>query len=350
MTADEKLKQARAHAKSAGLRYVYDTDPGLTRQRRGKGFGYKDADGKALKDKDALARIKTLAIPPAWEKVWICALPHGHIQATGLDARGRKQYRYHPGWRIARDENKFQNMRVFGECLPTLRRKVLEALNKDGLPQDKVIAAVVRLLDKTGLRVGNDAYMAENSTYGLTTISKKHIDLHNKDIELDFPGKGGKVWQGSVSDPKVAKVISLCEDLPGYRLFKWIDEANQTHNISSADVNSWLQEISGQAITAKDFRTWTACALFLDEAMEQTRCCEDGGTLHLKPILKAVSAQLGNTPAILQKSYVHPDLIDLYRTGCLLNKEWKHEPDAIIPAGYRKTESLLMRWLQIRYE
>jgi DNA topoisomerase-1 len=348
MTSEEKMERAMAHAKEAGLRYVYDTDPGYTRRRAGKGFVYLDHAGKPVKDKALIDRCRALAIPPAYERVWICRHENGHIQATGFDAKGRKQYRYHPEWRATRDDNKFNNMRVFGEALPSLRRKVLDALNKDGLPREKVIAAVVRLLDKTGLRVGNDAYTAENDTYGITTISKKHIDLHGKEIELDFPGKGGKVWQGKLTDPKIAKVISLCEDLPGYRLFKWLDEEGNPHSVSSSDVNGWLQEVSGASITAKDFRTWTACTLFLEEAMEQTRCAE-GKALQLKPILKSVSARLGNTPAILQKSYVHPELVDLYRTGCFLNKEWEHYGEAPVSPGFRKTEALLFRWLQKRY-
>jgi DNA topoisomerase-1 len=350
MTSDEKEAEARQHAKSAGLRYVYDTDPGYARRKRGSGMSYTGPDGKTVKDKAIIRRINSLAIPPAYRDVWICLHENGHIQATGLDARGRKQYRYHPDWRAARDENKFGNMRVFGEALPGIRRRVQAALNLDGLPKEKVVAAVIRLLDKTGLRVGNDAYLAENATHGLTTISKKHVDLHGKEIELDFPAKGGKRYQGSLTDPKVAKVISLCEDLPGYRLFKWVGDDGETHAISSSDVNEWLQEKSGVNITAKDFRTWTACALFLDEAMAQTKCCEDPKALKLKPILQNVSAQLGNTPAILQKSYVHPELIDLYRTGCMINKEWQHDDKDNIPAGYRKTEALLLRWLQKRYK
>lgn len=349
MTSEERVELARKQAKAAGLRYVYDSDPGYARRKRGKGMSYLDTDGKVIKDKLVIQRINGLAIPPAYRDVWICQHENGHIQATGFDDRGRKQYRYHPQWRAARDDNKFGNMRVFGECLPAIRRKVQAALNLDGLPKEKVVAAVVRLLDKTGLRVGNDAYMAENATYGLTTISKKHVDLHGKEIELDFPAKGGKRFKGTLSDPKVAKVIGLCEDLPGYRLFKWVGDDGETRAVSSADVNDWLQEKSGADITAKDFRTWAACSLFLDEALEQTRTC-DAKALKLKPILESVSAQIGNTPAILKKSYVHPELVDLYRTGCMMDKEWEHDDKDHVPAGYRKTEALLLRWLQKRYK
>jgi DNA topoisomerase-1 len=345
MSAVEKLEQALEQAKSAGLCYVYDCDPGIGRRKHGKGFVYYNAGGKPVTDESCIARCHKLAVPPAWKEVWICAQDNGHIQATGLDARGRKQYRYHVDWRSARDDNKFHNMVAFGHALPGIRRRVLAELNRDGLPKDKVIAAIVRLLDRTGLRVGNDAYMNENHTFGMTTIGKKHVDLHGKEIEFDFPGKGGKVWKGRVLAPKVAKVIAACEELPGYRLFKYLDDHGEAHSIGSADVNGWLQEISGIAITAKDFRTWTACSLFLDEALAQTGCEKP---LHLKPVLKAVSSQLGNTPAILQKSYVHPDLIDLYRTGCFINREWS-DKDLALPQGLRKTEGLLLRWLEKRY-
>ncbi len=350
MTGDGREAEAKKHAKRAGLRYVYDTDAGYSRRKQGRGIVYLDTRGKPLKNKTVIARINALAIPPAYRDVWICAHANGHIQATGIDARGRKQYRYHADWRRLRDDNKFGNMRVFGEKLPALRRQIQTALTLEGLPKDKVVAAVVRLLDKTGLRVGNDAYLAENETCGLTTISKKHVDLHGKEIELDFPAKGGKTFKGTLTDPKVAKVISLCEDVPGYRLFKWIDDKGETHAITSVDINDWLQEKSGEAITAKDFRTWAACTLFLDEAMEQTRCCEEAKDLKLKPILESVAARLGNTPAILKKSYVHPELVDLYRTGCMLDREWRHTKKDKIPAGYKKTEALLLRWLQTRYK
>ncbi len=348
MTIEEKLVQALNHAKEAGLRYVYDSDPGFGRKRHGKGFSYIDSEYELVRDKKVIARFVKLAIPPAWEKVWICASANGHIQATGLDARGRKQYRYHEKWRAVRDENKFSNMLVFGRALPAIRRKVQACLNLEGLPRDKVIAAAVRLLDKTGLRVGNDAYTDENDTFGITTIRKKHLDLNGSVIELDFPGKGGKQWQGAVTDAKLAKVMAQISDLPGVRLFKYKDDKGDTHAIGSADINEWMQNVSGEAITAKDFRTWNACTLFLAEAMEQTSCSE-AAQLHLKPVLKSVSAKLGNTPAILQKSYVHPELVDLYRTGCFINKEWQHDDSAPIPAQLRRTEALLLRWLEKRY-
>jgi DNA topoisomerase I len=224
MSVEQNIIVAKAHAKEAGLRYVYDSDPGYTRKRRGKSFTYYDSGGKTISAKIHIERFKKLAIPPAWESVWICLHVNGHIQATGNDQRGRKQYRYHEEWRLIRDKTKFENMLEFGEVLPGIRRRVFKALNEKGLPREKIIAAIVRLLDKTGLRVGNDVYTEENHTFGLTTISKKHIDLHGNDIELDFPAKGGKVWKGTLTDPKVAKILSALEDIPGYRLFKYLDE------------------------------------------------------------------------------------------------------------------------------
>lgn len=339
------VKQAIKHAKKAGLRYVYDTDKGLTRRKNGKGFTYLK-NGKVIKDKSNIERIKKLAIPPAWKDVWICASTNGHLQATGTDDRGRKQYKYHEDWRTHRDENKFSNMLVFANKLPSIRRKVSSALNKKGLPKEKVIAAIVRLLDRTGLRVGNDAYLAENHTYGLTTIRKKHLDLHGKEIEFDFPAKGGKVFKGSVTDAKVAKVIDKLDDLPGYRLFRYIDDDGKARDIGSSDINAWLQELTDEDITAKDFRTWTACASFLEEGLDH---CEEGSKFELKPVLEAVSTQLGNTPAILKKSYVHPELIDLYRTGCFLEKEWDKKNLKKSKKGLSKIENLLLVWLKKSY-
>ncbi len=331
-------------ARLAGLSYVYDTEPGITRKRSGKSFAYY-RDSVKLVDEADIARIKKLAIPPAWRDVWICPDCNGHIQATGLDDRGRKQYKYHTAWREKRDENKFSNMVAFGHALPSLRRKILTALNGDDLSRDKVIAAVIRLLDKTGLRIGNDSYTAENHTYGLTTIRKKHLDLHNSEIAFDFPAKGGKVFKGSITDAKVAKVIAQCEDLPGYRLFKYRDDNGVLHDIGSADINAWLRSNTAEnvSITAKDFRTWHACVLFLEDAL---RHCAEGQNFNLKPILTSVSQQLGNTPAILKKSYVHPELVDLYRTGCLLNKEWDAGNITAPVTGLSKIENLLLAWLE----
>lgn len=230
-------------------------------------------------------------------------------------------------------------MAVFGSVLPSLRRKIQAELNKDDLSRERVVAAVCRMLDRTGLRVGNDAYTDENNTFGITTLRKKHLDVHGTEISLDFVGKGSKQWMGTIRDEKLARAIADCSDLPGYRLFKYKDDKGDIHDVTSSDVNAWLQEQTNESITAKDFRTWAACTLFLESALKQ--CGQN--TFHLKPVLAEVAAQLGNTPAILKKSYVHPELMDLYRTGCFLNKEWQ-EGDSI--TGLRKTEALLLTWLQ----
>jgi len=339
MTAEEKLQEAIDQAKEVGLRYVYDSDTGFTRRRVGKSFSYIDDKGKKLAA-EHVARCKKLAVPPAWENVWFCRYANGHIQATGTDARGRKQYKYHDDWRRMRDENKFVGMATFGEKLPALRRRIQAALSPADLSRECVIAAICRMLDRTGLRVGNDAYTDENNTFGITTLRKKHLDVHGTEITLDFVGKGNKGWSGTINDARLAEVINACSDLPGYRLFKYRDNKGDMHDVTSTDVNAWLHDVTGEDITAKDFRTWAACTLFLESALKN--CAEK--TFHLKPVLENVAAQLGNTPAILKKSYVHPDLMDLYRTGCFLNKEWQ-EVKSPVP-GLRKSEALLLAWLK----
>ena len=344
MSEADKLEQAKNHAKAAGLSYVYDHDPGITRKRKGKAFAFYRPDGKAITDDAIIARCRKLAVPPAWRDVWISVDGNGHIQATGIDARGRKQYRYHADWRTARDANKFHNMITFGHALPEVRRKVARALALPGLPREKVIAAIVRMLDKTGLRVGNDEYLVSNETFGITTITKQHVELHGREIELDFLAKGSKQFHGVFDDAVLAKVLHECADLPGARLFKFVDHQGNTHAVGSMDINHWLQQESGVHITAKDFRTWTACVLFVEAAMAQ-----QDETFHLKPILKSVSSHLGNTPAILQKSYVHPNLIDLYRDGAFRKAPWaggRAKP----PAGLHRAEAMLLRWLQVYYK
>jgi DNA topoisomerase-1 len=347
MAVDQSPLIAARHAKKAGLCYVYDADPGISRRRRGRGFVYFRVRGGVIRDAATLARCKKLAVPPAWTAVWICPRANGHIQATGLDARGRKQYRYHEDWRTARDRTKFETMAAFGAALPALRRKVSAALARPGLPRERVIAAVVRLLDRTGLRVGNDAYRTENHSYGLTTLNKTHVERHGREIALDFPAKGGKVWQGELIAPKVAKVITACSHLPGYRLFKFRDDDGKIHAIDSGAVNGWLQDISGSAhLTAKDFRTWHACVLFIEAAAALPA---DEKLPPLKDILGAVAAQLGNTSAILKKSYVHPNLIDLYQAGVLQTRAWRPKGKRAM-AGLSQSETLLLRWLRKQYE
>jgi len=346
LTVSQDPQAGARHARRAGLLYGYDHDPGITRKKSGRAFVYYDARGKRIRNPGVLERCRKLAVPPAWRNVWISPKSRSHLQATGEDARGRKQYRYHVDWRAVRDQSKFQNMAQFGAALPLIRAHVLRELERDELDRERVIAAVVRLLDRTGLRVGNDGYLRENHTIGLTTISKKHVALHGQEIELDFPGKGGKVWRGAVLSRRVAKVVAECAGIPGYRLFKYRDAHGQAHTLGSADINRWLHELTGNAdLTAKDFRTWHACTLFIDAALKQKG--EEAAAL--KPLLQAVASELGNTPAILQKSYIHPNLIDIWRETGFQKPGWRRLAGTQIARHLHKTEALFLRWLQKQY-
>ena len=305
----DALKQAR-------LRYVSDQMPGITRRKRGAGFSYHDPDGKLIDDPDERERIATLAIPPAWTDVWISPWPNGHLQATGLDDRGRKQYRYHDRWREVRDENKFQHILAFAADLPAIRERVDADLGQPGLPREKVLAAVVRLLEITLIRVGNAEYAKENDSYGLTTLRKKHVDLDGREIRFRFTGKAGKEWDLAVTDRRIAKIVKQCSDLPGYELFKWVDDEGERHDVTSDDVNAYLKEISGADYTAKDFRTWAgtvlaAIALDAYEAFDT----EAQAKHNVVTAIEEIARELGNTPAICRKCYVHPEILDAYLDG-----------------------------------
>ena len=243
-------------ARAAGLRYVSDTNPGITRKRAGKGFTYTGPDGEKVRDKETLARIKALAIPPAWTEVWISPDEHGHIQATGRDAKGRKQYRYHARWREVRDETKFNRMVAFGKALPGIRKRVEKHLSLPGLPREKVLATVVRLLETTLIRVGNEEYARENKSFGLTTMRKQHVQVNGTELRFRFRGKSGRTHNVSVVDSRLAAVVKRCQDLPGQDLFEYVDDGGEMQDVDSADVNEYLREISGEDFTAKDFRTW----------------------------------------------------------------------------------------------
>jgi DNA topoisomerase-1 len=243
-------------AKDAGLRYVSDLMPGIRRKRSGKGFRYLDADGKAVRDRETLARIKSLVVPPAWKDVWICANPKGHLQATGRDARGRKQSRYHPQWRAIRDETKYERMLIFGASLPTIRERVEHDLALPGLPRRKILATVVRLMETTFIRVGNDEYARKNHSYGLTTLRNRHVEVEGSKVTFNFQGKSGVRHAIDLQDRRLAKIIRRCQEIPGYELFQYLDNEGEHHTIDSADVNDYLREISNQDFTAKDFRTW----------------------------------------------------------------------------------------------
>ncbi|MGE3499968.1 MAG: DNA topoisomerase IB [Candidatus Binatia bacterium] len=302
-------------AQAAQLRYVSDREPGIRRLRAGSGFVYRDAAGRAIRDPEVLRRIKSLAIPPAWTNVWICADPNGHIQAVGYDARGRKQYRYHPRWREVRDETKFEHMLTFGSALPRIRRQVEADLGRRGLPREKVLAAVVRLMERSLGRVGNPEYAKENDTFGLTTLRHDHVHIRGGHIELDFRGKHGVRHHKVISDPMLARILRRCSELPGSELFQYLDENGARHRISSEHVNAYLRQISGHHVTAKDFRTWAATNLAVLEmvALHEPKPTKKGALT----VVRRVAEQLGNTPAVCRKSYIHPRVLASYLDGSL---------------------------------
>lgn len=306
-------------ATEAGLRHVSDEGPGLTRRRSGTGFSYRDAAGRAVRDKAVLARIRSLAIPPAWSGVWICPRADGHIQATGRDAKGRKQYRYHPDWRLARDSTKYAHIMEFAHGLPALRARVDEDMARPGLGRDKVLATIVHLLDTTLIRVGNEDYAQANKSYGLTTLRDRHVDVSGTELRFAFKGKSGKHWNLRLRDRRVAKVVRACQDLPGQELFQYLDAEGQRQGIDSADVNTYLRAASGRDITAKDFRTWAGTVLAAMALSEFERFDSDtAAKRNVKAAIEHTAARLGNTPAICRKCYVHPEVLDGYMQGALL--------------------------------
>ncbi|HEV7666858.1 MAG TPA: DNA topoisomerase IB [Chloroflexota bacterium] len=305
-------------AAAAGLRYVSDDKPGIRRVRGGDGFDYFGPDGSKIVDTEVLQRIKMLAIPPAWEDVWICPRRNGHIQATGRDARGRKQYRYHARWREVRDEAKYERLVAFGAALPTIRAHVERDLRAKGIPRRKVLAAVVKLLEETSIRVGNEEYRRQNRSFGLTTMLDRHARFDGGTLRFEFKGKSGKQHSVKLTDRRLARIVKQCQDIPGQELFQYLDEAGERHAIESSDVNAYLKEISGSDFTAKDFRTWNGTVL----AMRYLRLCEaptstTAGKRLVSVAIKNVAAELGNTPAVCRKAYVHPVVLNAYLDGSL---------------------------------
>ena len=307
-----------ASAREAGLHYVNDGDPGYRRQRAGRGFVYTDTEGRRIIDAGTLTWIRSIVIPPAWTDVWISPVRNGHILATGRDARGRKQYRYHPRWIVVRDETKYGRLLEFGTALPGIRERVDTDLGRAGLPREKVLAAVVRLLELTSIRVGNEEYARLNRSFGLTTLRDNHVRIQGTRIRFRFRGKSGKVHETGIRDRRLATVIQRCQDLPGQVLFQYLDDDGVRQSVDSADVNAYLREITGQDITAKDFRTWagtllTFCAL---SAMGDSPSPTDGNR-NIVAAIKDVALRLGNTPAVCRASYVHPAVLDAYLDGDL---------------------------------
>ena len=338
-------------AKEAGLSYVSDTMPGIERKRAGKHFSYIGLDGKPIHDQEVLRRIRSLAIPPAWTAVWICPYPNGHIQAIGRDKRGRKQYRYHPRWREVRDESKYGKMLVFGRVLPAIRERVEADLRRRGLPRERVLAAVVRLMETTLFRIGNTEYAKANKSYGLTTLRNRHVEIEGSHIHLNFRGKHGIRHETDINDRRLARIIKDCRDLPGYELFQYLDEEGNRHTIDSADVNDYLREISGEEITAKDFRTWAAtnlAALALQEFE-----LFDTEAKRKRAVVRAVenvAKHLGNTPAICRRCYIHPAIFDGYLDGTLLTtlKDQTQTYLAENVAGMSAEEAAVTAFLRLR--
>ena len=323
-----ELEDPAASARAAGLRYVSDQSPGIRRKRAGKGFTYLATDGRTIHGTETIRRIKSLAIPPAWTDVWICPDPSGHLQATGRDARGRKQYRYHPRWRGVRDTVKYDRMIAFAEALPKIREHTDRDLERSGVPKEKVLATVVRLLEETRIRIGNDEYRKENGSYGLTTLRNRHVDVIGSEVRFTFKGKSGKHHKIELHDRRMARIIKRFLEIPGQELFKYVDGDGETKGIDSADVNDYLREISGEDFTAKDFRTWAGTILaarFLREAAEvvNTR----GVKKHVIRAIARVAEELGNTPAVAKKGYIHPAVIAAYLSGGLKPISEKDDPD-----------------------
>jgi DNA topoisomerase-1 len=339
-------------AESAGLRYVSDTRPGIRRRKSGTGFTYLRADGSKLSERPILRRIKALAIPPAWTDVWICPVADGHIQATGRDAKGRKQYRYHPGFREVRESTKYEHVVAFADALPTIREKVREHMALRGLPREKVLATVVHLLETTLIRVGNDDYARQNNSYGLTTLKNRHVAVDGNEVRFRFTGKSGKQWSLRVKDRRVAKILRVCQELPGQELLQYIDEEGKPQDVTSGDVNAYLKEITGKDITAKDFRTWagTVLAAMALSEMESFDSAAQAKR-NLRSAIEKVSARLGNTPTICRKCYVHPEVLSSYMDGNLLVKiksEIEGELRDGLP-GLKPEEAAVLAMLRSRF-
>ena len=356
---EEKLKIAdldivtdpEEAAEEAGLRYVSDDQPGYTRKRKGDDFEYFDTKGKPITDEARLLRIRRLAIPPAYEDVWICPSPNGHLQATGRDARGRKQYRYHEKWRETRDESKYDKMLIFAAALPKIRKRVEADLALPGLPREKVLATIVSIMERTFIRVGNEEYARTNNSYGLTTIRNKHVKVKGSKARFKFRGKSGVDHEVDVADRRLARIIKKVQDLPGQELFGYIDDAGEVRDVKSQDVNDYLREITGEDFTAKDFRTWAgtvlaAVALNAVGAFET----KSQAKKQVTTAVKAVAKILGNTPAVCRKCYVHPAVFETYLSGNMIEGLKKKTEQALADnlPDLRSVEAAVMTFLQAR--
>jgi len=333
-------------AKDAGLRYSSDSRPGIRRIRCGKGFRYQRPDGAAVKDAETLARIKSLVIPPAWKDVWICPDPRGHMQATGRDAKGRKQTRYHPKWREVRDETKYERMLAFGAALPAIREQVERDLALPDMPRRKVLATVVRLMETTLIRVGNQEYARENHSFGLTTMRNRHVSVDGSTITFNFQGKSGIKHTVDLTDRRLARIVRRCQDIPGYELFQYEDSEGH-HSIDSTDVNEYLHEIGGQEFTAKDFRTWAGTVLTCSELLKlEPFDSETQAKKNIVETINSVASLLGNTRAVCRKCYVHPAVLECYLQGAMAKQFLNGHQHAPAPAAMACGERAVMRLLK----
>ena len=335
-TADPIVPAADLQA--AHLIYVSDLDPGIRRKAAGHGFNYLDADGRPVSAEPTLDRIRRLAIPPAWTDVWIAPTERGHIQATGRDAKGRKQYRYHARWRAVRDGGKYERLIAFGRALPRLRLQVERDLARRGLPREKVLAAVIRVMEITLIRVGNEEYAKTNKSFGLTTLRDRHARIGSEKAVFEFRGKSGKVHKTGLRDRRLARILKACQDLPGQRLFQYLDDEGERRPVESADVNAYIREAIGEAFSAKDFRTW-AGTLAAARALVALPECGGAGEAKRNVVacVKAVAGVLGNTPAVCRKAYIHPAVLDAYEAGALPLKA---------SAGDRAFELAVLKFLE----
>jgi DNA topoisomerase-1 len=328
----EVVDPDRASARAAGLRYSSDARPGITRQRAGRGFSYRGPDGTRIDDPAALERIRALAIPPAWTDVWICPDPAGHIQATGRDARKRKQYRYHARWRTQRDDAKFERLIDFARVLPRIRRRCDRDLARPGLSREKVLAAVVRLLETTLIRVGNDEYARLNRSFGLTTLKSRHVHVRGTSVRFRFRGKSGQQHEVGLRDRRLASIVRRCQDLPGQELFQYVDADGEAHDVASDDVNDYLREISGADITAKGFRTWAGTVLAYRALRALAPETDERAARHnVVEAVRLTAGRLGNTPAVARKSYVHPAILEAYLDGAIAGALVEAAEDQVEP-------------------
>lgn len=329
----------------AGLHYVSGCGPCIRRKRAGKGFQYIGPDGKPVRDKATLERIRSLVLPPAWENVWISPLANGHLQAFGYDAKGRKQYRYHAAYRKVRDETKFGRMIAFGAALPAIRRRVDADLRLQGLPKAKVVATVVRLLDTTSIRIGNDEYARANESFGLATLRNRHVQIEGRTLRFRFRGKSGQEQAIELTDRRLARIVKQCQDLPGYELFQYVGDDGEIARVDSSDINEYLRAATGEEFTAKDFRTWAGTGL-MALALEQCGPCETARARkkHIAASVKSVAQRLGNRPAAARNYYIHPAILEAYEDGSLLEEMQRACPalDPNDPASLRREEACIL--------